>query len=99
MSEPSETETAGYKRPPRKTQLKPGASGNPRCRPKRKQFDMSAILNNALNDKIVVTNLGTTQTRFKTLAQPIVDRSLHGDTNAIPELMKLFYKTKFFKLV
>jgi hypothetical protein len=43
VSEPSETDTVGYKRPPSKTRFKPGQSGNPRGRPKR-QVDMSSAL-------------------------------------------------------
>jgi hypothetical protein len=58
MSEPSETPCP--KKPRRKTQFKPGQSGNPLGRPKRK-LDMSVALNKALNDKILVTNLGKTK--------------------------------------
>jgi hypothetical protein len=63
VSEPSETDTVGYKRPPSKTRFKPGQSGNPRGRPKR-QVDMSSALNKEFNDKIVVTELGKTLDRY-----------------------------------
>jgi len=98
MSEPSETETVGYKRPPSKTQFKPGQSGNPRGRPKRK-VDMSSALNQALNDKVVVTGLGKTLTGMEAYVQSIVDRVLQGESKAIPELVRLFTKTKLFKPV
>jgi hypothetical protein len=98
MSEPSETETAGYKRPPSKTQFKPGKSGNPRGRPKRK-LDMSSALNKAFNDKVVVTGLGKTLTGMEAFVQSIVDRVLKGESKAIPELIRLFAKTKLFKPV
>jgi hypothetical protein len=55
MSEPSENPRP--KKPRRKTQFKPGQSGNPLGRPKCK-LDMSVALNKALNDKILVTNIG-----------------------------------------
>jgi hypothetical protein len=99
MSDPSETEAVGYKRPPNKTQFKPGQSGNLRGRPKRPKLDMSNILNNALNAKIVVTNLGTTKTGLEAFAQTTVDRVLQGDAKGIPALMKLFDKAKAFKPV
>ena len=99
MSDPSETEAVGYKQPPNKTQFKPGQSGNPRGRPKRPKLDMSIILNNALNAKIVVTNLGTTKTGLEAFAQTTVDRVLQGDAKGIPDLMKLFDKAKAFKPV
>jgi Family of unknown function (DUF5681) len=98
MSEHSETASVGYKRPPRKTQFKPGKSGNPRGRPKRK-VDMSSALNQAFNDKIVVTGLGKTLTGMEAFVQSIVDRVLQGESKAIPELVRLFTKTKLFKPV
>jgi Family of unknown function (DUF5681) len=98
MSEPSETETVGYKRPPSNTQFKPGKSGNPRGRRKRK-VDMSTALNKAFNDKIVVKGLGKTLTGMEAFVQSIVDRALRGESKAIPELMRLFAKTKIFKPV
>jgi len=69
MSEPSENPRP--KKPRRKTQFKPGQSGNPLGRPKCK-LDMSVALNKALNDKILVTNLGKTKTGLEALLQPIL---------------------------
>lgn len=96
MSEPSETEAVGYKRPPSKTQFKPGKSGNPRGRPKRK-VNMSDSLNRALDDKIVVAGLGKTKIGLEAFVQSLVDRVLQGDTKAIPALIRLFNKTEQFK--
>jgi hypothetical protein len=96
MSKPSETEAIGYKRPPSKTQFKPGKSGNPRGRPKRK-VDMSRALNQAFNDKIVVSGLGKSLTGMEAFVQSIVDRVLKGDSKAIPELVRLFTKANLFK--
>jgi hypothetical protein len=98
MSEPSETETIGHKRTPNKTQFKPGKSGNPRGRPKRR-VDMSTALNKAFNDKVVVTGLGKTLTGMEAYVQSIVDRVLQGDSKGIPELVRLFIKTRLFKPV
>jgi len=42
---------------PQEYSFRPGQSGNPLGRPKRK-VDMSVALNKALNDNILVTNLG-----------------------------------------
>ena len=86
MSDLSETKAVGYKRPPNKTQFKPGQSGNPGGRPKRPKLDMSNILNKALNDKIVVTNLGTTKTGLEAFVQTTVDRVLQGDAKGIHPL-------------
>jgi hypothetical protein len=96
MSERSEPEPVGYKRPPCKTQFKPGKSGNPLGRPKRK-VDMSTALNQAFNDKILVSGLGKSLTGMEAFVQSIVDRVLKGESKAIPELMRLFTKAKLFK--
>jgi Family of unknown function (DUF5681) len=93
MSESSETPCP--EKPPRSTQFKPGQSGNPLGRPRRK-LDMSVALNKALNDKIRVSNLGTTRTGMEAVVQSIVDRVLQGDSKGIPELMRLFNKAKVF---
>jgi Family of unknown function (DUF5681) len=96
MSESSETPCP--EKPPRSTQFKPGQSGNPLGRPRRK-LDMSVTLNKALNDKIRVSNLGTTRTGMEAFVQSIVDRVLQGDSKGIPQLMSLFNKAKVFKPV
>jgi hypothetical protein len=98
MSEPCETETIGHKRPPSKTQFKPGKSGNPRGRPKAK-VDMSTALNKAFNDKVVVTGLGKSLTGMEAFVQSILHRALQGESKAIPELLRLFAKAKLFKPV
>jgi hypothetical protein len=99
MSEHSEAETVGYKRPPSKTQFEPGKSGNPRGRPKRNKLDIGLALNKALNDKIVVSGLGKKMTGFEAVIQSIVHRVLQGESRAIPELLRLFTKAKLFKPV
>jgi Family of unknown function (DUF5681) len=96
MSESSETPCS--KKPRRETQFKPGQSGNPLGRPKRKP-DMSVTLNKALNDTILVTNLGKTRTGLEALVQSIVDCVLQGDSRGIPDLMRLLNKTKVLKPV
>ena len=98
MSEPFETETIGHKRPPTKTQFKPGKSGNPRGRPKR-SIDMSSALNKAFNDKVVVTGLGKSLTGMEAFVQSILHRALQGESKAISELMRLLAKAKLFKPV
>jgi hypothetical protein len=84
--------------PRRSTRFKPGQSGNPRGRPKR-NADVSTALNNALNDKIVVTSFGRTKTGMEAFVQSVVDRVLQGDSKAIPALLNLLNKAKLFQAV
>jgi hypothetical protein len=60
---------------------------------------MSVALNKALNDKILVTNLGKKKTGLEAVLQPIVDRVLQGDSRGIPALIRLLDKAKVFKPV
>src|SRR5882762_2872299 len=76
MSESSETETVGYKRPPIKTQFKPGNSGNPRGRPPKSKVNMGQSLSEALDAKILVTSFQKPMTGQKALVQSLVDRVL-----------------------
>ena len=92
------SETPSPEKPRRRTQFKPGQSGNPLGRPKRK-LDMSVALNKALNDKIRVSHLGTMRTGMEAYVQSIVDRVLQGDSKGIAALMNLFNKVKLFKPV
>ena len=60
---------------------------------------MSIALNNALNDKIRVSNLGKRRTGLEAYVQSIVDRVLQGDSKGIVTLTNLFNKAKVFKPV
>jgi hypothetical protein len=85
-------------KPRRNTQFKPGQSGNPRGRPKRK-VDIGTALNDALNDRVKVSNLGKTRTGLEAFVQSTVDRVLQGDSKGIAALMQLLRKTKLVKAV
>ena len=56
-------------------------------------------LNNALNDKIRVTNLGKSTTGLEAFVQSTVDRVLQGDSKGIAALMQLLRKAKLVKPV
>jgi hypothetical protein len=45
---------------------------------------MSVALNKALNDKILVANLGKTRTALQAIVQSIADRVLQGDSQGNP---------------
>lgn len=96
MSEPNDLPSP--EKPRRNTQFKPGQSGNPRGRPKR-TVDISTALNNALNDKIRVTNLGKSTTGLEAFVQSTVDRVLQGNSKGIAALMQLLRKAKLVKPV
>jgi hypothetical protein len=96
MSEPSETEKVGYKRPPSKTRFQPGKSGNPRGRPKRK-VNMSESFNRELDQKIVLPETGKVLTKLEAFVHSTLNRVLQGDAKAIPALVRLLNQTEQFK--
>lgn len=81
----TETYHVGHGRPPKATQFKKGASGNPRGRPKKVR-SVGAILREALSRKISVQENGATR---KVLALDVIIRRLVNDAaRGVPHSMK-----------
>jgi Family of unknown function (DUF5681) len=74
----------GYSKPPVKSRFKPGVSGNPKGRPKRKTVALAEIIEAALNapigypidDRIKVT------TRLELSLKALIDRATTGNLTA-----------------
>jgi hypothetical protein len=78
----------GYKRPPRKSQFRPGQSGNPKGRPKGSK-NFATALNQELNNRVLITETGQ-QRRFskrEVVAKQLVNKAVSGDLKAIPVLL------------
>jgi Family of unknown function (DUF5681) len=80
----------GYGRPPKKTQFKPGRSGNPRGRPKGPR-SIGAILREAIGQKIPVAEGGKTRRlpALEVLFRRLVNEALRSDPKAIKLLLSL----------
>jgi hypothetical protein len=73
----------GYKRPPTKSQFKPGRSGNPKGRPKgAKSF--ATVLEAELTATVPVTMNGKRKklTRRAAIVKQFVNRAVNGDTKS-----------------
>lgn len=96
MSNKPKKETAndyevGYGKPPKATQFVKGQSGNPSGRPTGKR-NHATILNDALNEKVSVTENGKriTITKLEAMFKQIVNKATTGDSNSIKQLIQMF---------
>lgn len=90
----TENETVGYKRPPRHSQFKPGQSGNPAGRPKKKKKSDTEILDAALNKVVTVKRSGAEvrMTAKEAMLERLVSMALGGDLRAIKLVDSLMEK-------
>jgi hypothetical protein len=80
----------GYGKPPRETRFTKGQSGNPRGRPCGAK-NLKALLNEALNETIIVTENGGRRrvTKREAILTQLVNRSATADFRAIKILLDL----------
>lgn len=83
QSEPDEEGGVGYGRPPLHSRFKPGQSGNPRGRPRRK-LALEEIANEILQEKTWVTLRGTRKrvAAERAVFYRILEQALKGDIRA-----------------
>ncbi len=80
----------GYGKPPEHTRFRPGQSGNPRGRPKG-SANLTTLLEEALNEKVVVNENGRrrTITKASAIATQLVNKAASADLRAITLLIAL----------
>ena len=84
-------DTIGYGRPPKQFQFKPGRSGNPKGRPKRKPSALADVIKKTFVAPIQYREQGQTRTttRAELGLRMIVDRAVKGDINAADLIFKI----------
>jgi Family of unknown function (DUF5681) len=88
---PAEAERVGHCRPPLATRFRPGESGNPRGRPRRKRH-LGAVVARALRERITVEETDGRVRRLSKLeatVKQIVDGATKGDARATRLLFAL----------
>ncbi len=80
----------GYGRPPARTRFKPGVSGNPDGRPKRKPSALADIIRDTMNASVRIREHGRTKTvsRKEAAVQMLVRRAVAGDIASAYEILK-----------
>jgi hypothetical protein len=81
----------GYRKPPKSGRFRPGVSGNPSGRPKRRPTPLAEIIANAINAPIEYQEGGQTKiTTFRELSlKTLVDRAVGGDVDAAELALKI----------
>jgi hypothetical protein len=83
-------ELIGYGRPPKATQFKPGASGNPKGRPKGSR-PVGSLLQDIIQQKIAVTENGRTRRlpALEIMLRRLANDAMRGEQRAIKFLLSL----------
>jgi hypothetical protein len=81
----------GYGRPPKASRFKPGMSGNPKGRPKRKPIAFAEVVNQVLDVPIEYLERGRPKvtTRRELTLQKWVDLAIKGDIRAAEHILKI----------
>jgi hypothetical protein len=81
----------GYGKPPRKSRFKPGVSGNPKGRPKRKPFALASIIRSVLSAPIEYRERGRIKaaTRHELSLKMLIEHAIKGDVVAAELVLKV----------
>jgi len=84
------SDEVGYRKPPKRTQFKPGKSGNPKGRPKGVP-NFSTDVGKALSKSVKVQKNGRDSSMSTQMASLLVlrEKALHGDLRALDHLLDL----------
>lgn len=85
------SDKSGYRNPPKHSQFKKGASGNPKGRPKRKGLVLGDIISKVQNTSTEYREGGRTKlaSRLELALKKLVNRALEGDARSADLLFTL----------
>ena len=84
----------GYGKPPKASQFKPGVSGNPKGRPKRRAPDLNAMISDVLNTPVRHREGGQLKTTpaWELSITMQVRRALNGDVPAAAAVLEFWIR-------
>jgi hypothetical protein len=86
----------GYGKPPESGRFRPGVSGNPRGRPKRKPTPLAELIANALGAPLQYRERGRIKvaTYHELSLKTLVDKAIGGDLDAAELALKVFARAE-----
>lgn len=83
----------GYKNPPEHSRFKPGESGNPKGRPRKKPSNPYQLMLSTLQEKtaVIVGGKRKFMTKGEYIYQSQVNKAMQGDRNALRFLEKIMF--------
>ncbi len=93
MSKPKGDYEVGYRKPPTKSQFKPGVSGNPKGR-KKGTLNLKTDLEQELSERIRIRegDQDKTVSKQRAMLKALMSKSLKGDARAVSILVMLIGK-------
>ena len=93
MSKHAEDYPIGYRKPPRKSQFKPGTSGNPKGR-KKGTLNLKTDLEQELSERIRIRegDQDKTVSKQRAMLKALMSKSLKGEARAVSILVMLIGK-------
>lgn len=93
----SKKNKTGYKNPPKEHQFTKGKSGNPKGRPKRKNF--KAALKDIMNEEVTILVNGKSMkmTTYEATQKKLVSMAANGDKNALKLLHQILKDTGIYQ--
>jgi hypothetical protein len=81
----------GYGKPPRRSRFKPGISGNPKGRPKRRPSALAKVIRNVLSAPIEYREKGRLKsvTSLELSLKMLIERAIKGDLTAAELVLKV----------
>jgi hypothetical protein len=78
----------GYKHPPKRTQFRPGISGNPKGRPTGRR-NVATVVRRTLAEKVIINENGIrkTVTKLEAAIKQLANKAVSGDLNAMRQLL------------
>jgi hypothetical protein len=83
---------AGFRKPPRHGQFKPGHSGNPKGRPKGAK-NLATLLGRTLSERVLVTENGRRRSisKLEAAVKVLVNKAASGDAKFMHQLLALVH--------